>query len=127
MNLHERLSQPYITSLPTEEVPKPPVEVLPFPPPKTSSSLVDEAATIASAKSTVTEETTIGSLRVWYGTWNLGGRRVNEPLEHWLLPEGSDLPLADLYVIAIQELVSGESKHHSCFSLLKLKVHFVLG
>lgn len=55
-------------------------------------------------------EQSIGSLCVWYGTWNLGGRRINEPLENWLIPDASELPPADLYVIAIQELVRKEKR-----------------
>ncbi|XP_053991917.1 uncharacterized protein LOC128883508 [Hylaeus volcanicus] len=50
-------------------------------------------------------------LRIWYGTWNMGGTFVPQTMEHWLfyhlnasgLTQGSRL--ADIYVIAVQELV----------------------
>lgn len=58
-------------------------------------------------------------LRIWYGTWNLGGRLVPEPFERWLFPREKDTTgrlmeastattesdSADVYVIAVQELV----------------------
>lgn len=66
---------------------------------ETTASL-EEKADLAGAGSLAA-----GSLRVWYGTWNIGGRGLHEPLDPWLFPEKSELPTADLYVMAIQELV----------------------
>lgn len=138
LNQHERLSQPYITRLadnaqvivepllpelrevPLEEkgereveeqIPMPPLPA-PLPPITLPSPAppLSPVVTPAPHATTTTPKQSTGSLRVWFGTWNLGGRRVNEPLEKWLIPGDAELPSADFYVIAIQELVSREFK-----------------
>jgi hypothetical protein len=50
-------------------------------------------------------------LRIWYGTWNMGGTFAPQTMDHWLFYHLNSSGvtgtsrLADIYVIAVQELV----------------------
>ena len=51
------------------------------------------------------EYNTVRDLKLWMGTWNVNGKRIDENISHWLLGSVTGVPTADMYVIGLEEMV----------------------
>lgn len=51
------------------------------------------------------EYNTFRDLKLWMGTWNVNGKRIDENINHWLTGSITGVPTADMYVIGLEEMV----------------------
>lgn len=51
------------------------------------------------------EYTTIRDLKLWMGTWNVNGKRIDENINIWMTGSVTGKPTADMYVIGLEEMV----------------------
>ncbi|KAM7452960.1 hypothetical protein BLSTO_06299 [Blastocystis sp. subtype 1] len=51
------------------------------------------------------EFTTIRDLKLWLGTWNVNGKKIDENINIWLTGSVTGKPTADIYVVGLEEMV----------------------
>lgn len=51
------------------------------------------------------EYTTFRDLKLWLGTWNVNGKKIDENINMWFTGSVTGKPTADLYVIGLEEMV----------------------
>ena len=51
------------------------------------------------------EYTTFRDLKLWLGTWNVNGKKIDENINMWFTGSVTGKPTADIYVIGLEEMV----------------------
>ena len=51
------------------------------------------------------EYTTFRDLKLWLGTWNFNGKKIDENINMWFTGSVTGKPTADIYVIGLEEMV----------------------
>lgn len=51
------------------------------------------------------EYTTFRELKLWMGTWNVNGKKIDENINIWMTVSVTGKPTADIYVVGLEEMV----------------------
>ena len=51
------------------------------------------------------EYTTFRELKLWMGTWNVNGKKIDENINIWMTGSVTGKPTADIYVVGLEEMV----------------------
>lgn len=51
------------------------------------------------------EYTTLRDVKLWMGTWNVNGKKIDENINIWMTGSVTGKPSADLYVVGLEEMV----------------------
>ena len=51
------------------------------------------------------EYTTFRELKLWMGTWNVNGKKIDENINIWMTGSVTGTPTADIYVVGLEEMV----------------------
>ena len=51
------------------------------------------------------EYTTFRELKLWLGTWNVNGKKIDENINIWMTGSVTGKPTADIYVVGLEEMV----------------------
>lgn len=51
------------------------------------------------------EYTTFRELKLWMGTWNVNGKRIDDNINIWITGSVTGKPTADIYVFGLEEMV----------------------